>query len=315
VNFNCTACNDCVAVCPVERDNEFNYGMGKSKAIYLPHELAFPMKYAIDDTVCTKEECGKCVEACSYNAIDLKMEKKTITKKVSSVVFATGWEPYDAKALDNLGFGQYPDVITNVMIERYAALNGPTKGKIVRPSTGASDIKNIAFVQCAGSRDENHLPYCSAVCCTASLKHVNFVREQYPDAKIFVFYIDLRVLGRNEDFLAKVQKDENVIFIKGKVAKVTQDAQTNNLVVEAEDILSGVKSCEEVEMVVLATGIVPSKVDPQINVPCDDDGFIIADAERGIFAAGCAKKPVDVSGAVKDATGAALKALQISNAG
>ncbi|MDH5682399.1 MAG: FAD-dependent oxidoreductase, partial [Spirochaetota bacterium] len=128
INENCTACGDCVAVCPAERPNSFNFGMDKTKAVYLPHEMAYPMKYVIDDKYCQKESCGKCVEACKYQAIDLAMKEKTHELSVGAVVYATGWNPYEATKMDNLGMGRYENVLSNIMLERIAAANGPTKG-------------------------------------------------------------------------------------------------------------------------------------------------------------------------------------------
>jgi len=310
VNDNCTACGKCADVCPVERPNDFNFGLDKTKAIYLPHSMAFPMKYIIDTGACLGAECAKCVPACQYNAIDLGMQTQKLDIKVGSVVVATGWEPYDATKLDNLGFGKYPNVITNVMMERLAAPDGPTHGKIVRPSDG-KEVNSIAFVQCAGSRDENYLPYCSAVCCLGSLKQVTYIKEQNPDTKVFIFYIDIRTPGILEEFFLKVQGYEGLSLVKGKVAKIEEDPQTKDLTVEADDIASGIKAREKVEMVVLATGIVPTtagtKIPTEINY--DDYGFI-ASEEPGIYAAGCAKRPADVSMSVQDATGAALKGIQ-----
>lgn len=312
VNENCTGCNACVEVCPVERPNDFNFGMDKTKAIYLPHEFAFPMKYVIDERVCKKQECAKCVSACKYNAIDLKMEPKVITLKAGSVVFATGWNPYDASKIDNLGFGRYQNVITNMMMERLASKNGPTEGKILRPSDG-KEIKKIAFVQCAGSRDENHLPYCSFICCLASMKQATYVREQYPESEVIIFYIDIRATGRNEKFYKKVQKDEKIKFIKGKVAQIEEDTGTKDLTVIAEDAVAGKKIQEKVEMVVLATGMSPVTRDAKIpaNISYDDDGFIISGLNgEGLYAAGTARKPLDVYSSVQDSSAAALKAIQ-----
>jgi quinone-modifying oxidoreductase subunit QmoA len=144
-------------------------------------------------------------------AIELDMKPRTITAKVKAIVWATGWRPYDATKIDNLGFGKYPNVITNVIMERYASVNGPTDGKIVRPSDNA-EVKSVGFVQCAGSRDENHLPYCSAICCLASMKQATYVREQYPDAEVHMFYIDVRSPGRLEDFYVDRQEDEKMHF-------------------------------------------------------------------------------------------------------
>ncbi|MEW5706743.1 MAG: CoB--CoM heterodisulfide reductase iron-sulfur subunit A family protein [Actinomycetota bacterium] len=312
VNENCTACGDCVEACPVERPNEHNFGLDTTKAIYLPHQMAFPMRYVIDRKACKGAGCNKCVEACKYNAIELDMEPQTVELNVGSIVFATGWEPYDAKKLDNLGFGIVDNVITNMMMERYAAKNGPTGGKIVRPSDG-NEPQSVAFVQCAGSRDENHLSYCSYICCMASLKQAMYVREQYPEAKIYIYYIDLRAPGRYEKFLNKVESDDKVTFIKGKVANIEADPATGNPVVEAEDIMTGTKIKQQVDLVVLATGMQPSTAESKLaaDVKYEENGLILEDPSKpGIYAAGCAKRPVDVTTSVKDATGSALKAIQ-----
>lgn len=305
VNEKCTACGECVEACPAERSNEFNCGLDNTKAVYLPYEMSYPMRYVIDEQACTK--CGTCVDTCKYGAIDLDMPAKTIDLKVGSIVMATGWQPYDAAKIDNLGFGACQNVITNVMMERLAAPNGPTKGKIVRPSDG-KEPRSVVFVQCAGSRDENHLSYCSAVCCLASLKQATYIREQNPDSKVHLFYIDVRAQGKYEDFYANVQSDENVSLVKGKVAKVTEDPATGDVTVEAEDILPGTKSRVTADLVVLATGMVPTPVGSNIPVTCDENGFVVSG--KGIYAAGVAKRPSDVAAANRDATGAALRAIQ-----
>ena len=314
VNNKCTACGACVEACPVERSDEYNYGMSNTKAIYLPFDMAYPMQFAIDGSVCKGSECGKCVESCPYDAIDLEMKAESIEIEVQSVIWATGWEPYDAKKIDGLGFGQCANVITNVMMERLASVDGPTLGKIQRPSDG-KEIESIAFVQCAGSRDENYQKHCSGVCCMGSLKQTRYVREQYPEAEICVFYIDIRAPGRLEDFYAAVQEDEKVELIKGKVAKITEDSASGDLEVEAEDTLSGEYVKRKVGMVVLATGIVPTDAGVALEMDGelekDEHGFVTNDQSLGgMLGAGCAKRPVDVSACVRDATGTALKALQ-----
>jgi quinone-modifying oxidoreductase, subunit QmoA len=312
VNDRCTACNECVAVCPAERPNAFNLGMGKTKAIYLAHELAFPMKYAIDDTACALTECAKCVDVCRYGAIDLTMREKTLTLKAGAVIVATGWDPYDAGRIDNLGFGTYPDVITNVMMERLAAPNGPTRGQILRPSDGRV-VESAVFVQCAGSRDQNHLGYCSGICCLASLKEATYLRERNPEARAHIFYIDLRTPGTYEFFQTKVLADDHITIVKGKVARVSEDRARGQLVVEAEDILSGGKSRLSVDLVVLASGMVPSlaRGAPAGALALDGDRFVLeAGTGDGIFAAGCAKAPVDVATSVQDATAAAALAIE-----
>jgi quinone-modifying oxidoreductase subunit QmoA len=310
VNEKCVACDECTAVCPSERDNDHNYGLDKTKAIYLPHSMAYPTRYVVDRDAC-EPSCDKCVSACKYGAIDLDMQPKTTEIEVSAVVYATGWKPYDMSKLENLGAGEIPNVINNVTMERLAHGHGPTKGQILRPSD-QKKVETVAFVQCAGSRDENHLPYCSSICCLASLKQATYVRLANPDSKVYIFYIDIRSPGRYEDFATEVQKDENITLVKGKVAKITS-GQNGNVILEAEDILNGGKINLEVDMAVLATGMESSLKGESLPdiVQLDENGFITPNLQKsGIISAGVAKFPGDVSSSIQDSTGAALKAIQ-----
>jgi len=316
VNDNCVGCDACAQACPSFRDNEFNFGMDKTKAAYLPFSQAFPFKYVIDSKSCPKDCMKPCLEACKYNAIDVNMKPETISLKVGAVVLATGWNPYDMSKLDILGSGQIKNVITNMMLERLASSDGPTNGKIVRPSDG-KEAKNIAFVQCAGSRDENHLQYCSYICCLASLKHAMYVREQYPDSKVQIFYIDIRTPGLYENrFYWKIKDDPNVIFTKGKVAKITEEAGTKDVTVEVEDIFKGSKIKATFDMVVLATGMDLTTKESKVgtNISYTPDGLVDDSAlKKGIYAVGTLKSPADVARSVQDATGAAIKCIQSVN--
>ncbi len=312
VNEKCTGCGKCAEACTMEVENPFNYGMDKMKAAYLPHMMAYPMRYVLDPALVKSDEAQKVKEACPYDAIDLDMEPKSMELKVGSIVWATGWKPYDANKLDTYGFGQYPDVITNVMMERLASWTGPTEGKIVRPSDGNAP-GTVAFVQCAGSRDENHLPFCSGVCCLASMKHARYVHDQYPDAKVYIFFIDIRATDRMEDFYTKVKADENVQFFKGKVAQITQDEANKKLVLKVEDTTTEALHEIAADLVVLATGMQPNTAENPIpaQVPYDDYGFVASQtAAAGIYAAGCTRTPTGVQESVQDGTSAALKAIQ-----
>lgn len=309
INDKCTACGDCVKACPQSRKNEFNYSMDETSSIYLPFENAYPLKYVIDKKTCLGDSCNECVDICKYGAIDLNEQEKIISAEVKSVIWAVGWEPYDANKLDLLGYGKYPDVITNVMMERLSSINGPTQGQIIRPSTGAK-VNSVAFVQCAGSRDENHLDYCSSVCCMASLKQTAYIREQYPDAEIHVHYIDVRSNGLLEDFYNNVQKDPKIHFHRGKAAKVFMDDSTRNLVIEAEDSLTGNLMQYSVELVVLATGMKPATENIPIDKSLlDDDGFLKSNG-NGTIGCGVITKPRDVASTVREATGAVIRAIQ-----
>ena len=312
VNENCTCCGDCAAACETEIDSDYDFGMKKVKGAYLPFEMAFPSRYVISPQIIGTDDAQKCADACQYDAVDLGMESKTIDFKVGAIVWSTGWEPYDATKIDNLGFGQYDNIITNMMMERLAAPNGPTKGNIVRPSDDKAPA-SIAFVQCAGSRDENHLPYCSYICCMASLKQATYVRERYPEARIYIFYIDIRSPGdRYEKIYKKIKEDENVFLIKGKVAEVS-DAGDGKVTVVAENAVTGEKTHQTVDMVVLATGMQPTAALAKLpaDLKTNADGFMINDFEKGgMFAAGVANKPFDVVSSNQNATGMALKAIQ-----
>jgi quinone-modifying oxidoreductase subunit QmoA len=313
VNENCTVCGACAEACGTEIPSDYDFGMKQVKAAYLPFAMAFPARYVIDPRIVGTEEGQRVKAACPYDAVDLEMQPKSLSLNVGAVVWATGWVPYDAKKMDNLGFGKHANIVTNMMMERLAAPNGPTQGKVLRPSDGKAP-ESIAFVQCAGSRDENYLPYCSYICCMASLKQATYVRAQYPEAKIYIFYIDLRAPGyRYEKFYENIKKDPNVFFIKGKVAEVSEEKATGKITVVAENAVTGEKIHQAVEMVVLATGMQPTAAVNKLPgaVKTTPDGFILNDfAAGGMFAAGCANKPADVVSSNQNATGMALKAIQ-----
>ncbi|MEW6442144.1 MAG: CoB--CoM heterodisulfide reductase iron-sulfur subunit A family protein [bacterium] len=312
VNENCTSCGACAEACSLMVPNEFDLDMSQRKAAYLPFEMAYPNQYVLDPQIIGTDDANRCLQACKYNAIDLTMQPRVLTEKVASIIVATGWRPYDAKKMDKLGFGRIPNVITNVMMERLASTNGPTQGKLLRPSD-KKPVRSVIFAQCAGSRDENHLAYCSGVCCLASMKQATYVREQDPEAQVRIFYIDVRAMGKFEDFYAASQKDGKLQFVKGKVAKIEEDPATQDVIVEVEDTMSGEKIRAQADMVVLATGMVPNTAGERLpmDVAYDEFGFVVSDgSQKGIYAAGCAKRPVDVASALQDATGSALKAIQ-----
>ena len=310
VNNRCTICGECAKVCPVERPNDFNFGLDKTKAIYIPYENAYPSKYVIDPQYCKFDECKMCLDVCKYNAIDFNEHKQKYRVEARALIWATGWDPYDATRLENLGFGKYPNVITNMMMERLASPFGPTKGEIRIPNFDM-ELKEVAFVQCAGSRDENHLEFCSTVCCLASMKQAHYIRTQYPDTKIHIFYIDLRANGILEDFYNRTKADPLIEFHRGKVAKVWQNPQNKRLVVEAEDTLAGVLTKKEVDLVVLATGMQPTtskRIIPLDNI-IDDNGFVRNELDGAIIGCGTCVSPKDVASVVQEATGATMKAI------
>jgi len=295
-----------------ERPDDFNLGMKTTKALYYPHDMAYPPGPLLDREALSEADEKYLREKCPEGAIDWDAAPEEIEIEAGAVILATGWRPFDAARLDNLGYGRYANVITNVMMERLAAVDGPTGGRIQRPSDGKAP-QNVAFVQCAGSRDENHLAYCSAVCCMASLKQIRYLREADPDSRATVFYIDVRTIGRLEKFYYSLLDDPDVSFFKGKVASIEQIEGSGNLHLEVEDTLAGKKPELEFDLVVLATGIVPNTdgLGVQFELGKDEYGFVDpASSTEGVFTAGCARSPCDVSQAVKESTAAALKAIQ-----
>ncbi len=269
--------------------------------------------------------------------------------KAGSIVLAAGWKPYDATKLSHLGYG-LANVVTNVEFEEIAK-----KGKITRAD--GKPARKVAFIQCAGSRDAEHLPYCSHFCCSTSLKQARYVREANGDAMAMIFYKDIRTPGQTELFYKNMQNDPGVMLTKAEVKGVAEEG--GKLFVHATDTLLGSAIKVEADMVVLATGIVPAtapfqtwwdgmteagkKGDAERNkfteenprpdgilnlgykqgpeVPSLEGGFGFVDSNflcfqyetrrTGIYAAGCVRQPMTINEAAEDATGAAMKAIQV----
>ena len=291
----------------------FDLGLSRRKALALPHRMAFPYLHVLDKQALTGEEIEALKKIEPQGAIDLDQKEQEISIKVGAIIVATGWKPFDATQMPLLGFGKVPNVITNVQMERYCAGNGPTAGQILRPSD-TQPPKSVAFVQCVGSRDENHLPYCSGVCCMGSLKQARYVRSKLPETEVSIFYIDIRTIGRLEKFYYDLLSDPKIKFIKGKVPKITETGD-HQPVLHVEEMLHQRKLEAEFDLVVLASGVVPSTAEEKIPgaaVTYDANGFVVDTPAAGIVGAGCVKRPLDVSRSVKDATAAALKAIQIA---
>lgn len=234
---------------------------------------------------------------------------ETIT--VGSIVTATGWQPYDANKLAHLGYGK-PNVLTNVEFE-----------ELVKNNPKRALPKNILFIQCAGSRDKDHLPYCSGFCCGTSLKQASYIRELSPESNVFIVYKDIRTLGLYEEFYKEVQKDDQIFFTKGEIANINEE--TTGLKAQVKDTLIGEDISLNVDMIVLATGMVPNGTEdlnlnyrlgkglPELKYNFSDSHFICFPYETrrtGIFAAGSLRAPMDIASSKDDAAGAMLKAIQ-----
>ncbi|MFA5183707.1 MAG: hydrogenase iron-sulfur subunit, partial [Syntrophales bacterium] len=252
----------------------------------------------------------------------IKSDGNVETIRVGSVVIAAGWRPYDATKLTKLGYGLSKDVITNIEMEELAK-----SGKLVRPSDG-KPAESVAFIQCAGSRDPEHLPYCSDFCCLASLKQALYVRQANPRATAMILYKDIRTPGQTELFYKQVQSDPGVMLTKAEIAGVSL-GEGGKLLINATDTLLGDNVVFEADLLVLATGMVPVTNDeavinltyrqgpglPEIEpyMGFADSNFICFPYETrrtAIYAAGCVHQPMTMALAAEDGTGAALKAIQ-----
>lgn len=315
VNDNCTACGDCAKAVSAQFPDEYNYGLTQRKGAYLPHVMAHPMRYVIDPRIVGTEDGAKAKAACKYDAVDLEQKEQEIRLPAGAVVWATGWRPYDAAKIQPYGHGRVPNVVSSVEFERMADPKGPTGGRIVRPSDG-KEAKKVAFIQCAGSRDRNHLLHCSRICCMASLKQTTYVTDAYADADVSVYYIDIRAIDRFEDFYAKIKAKPNVKFIKSKPASIVENKATGSPVIHGVNTEGYLRYADEHDLVVLAVGMEPSvdKASFPVQLVVNEEGFIEPAAENGaIFAAGCSADALDVNRAVQSATAATLRAIQVVN--
>lgn len=315
VNEKCTACGDCARAVAAEIPDAFEYGLTTTKAAYLPHAMAYPQRYVIDPSIIGTPDAERAKAACKVGAIELDMGEQTVNLTVGSIIWATGWKPYDAARIQPYGYGRFPNVVTSVEFERLADPQGPTGGKLLRPSDG-KEAKNIAFIQCAGSRDENHLRHCSRICCMASLKQTQYVREAYPDGsgKSTIYYIDIRAIDRFEDFYQKVQQDPAVSFIKSKVARIAED-KDGNPILHGVDTEGYHRYASTHDLVVLAVGMEPEAKGIALpdDIIMDSSGFIEGSKDSGMFGAGAAASPLDVNRATQSATAAALRAIQVTH--
>ncbi len=314
IDEGCNGCGSCADAVETEVPNEFNYGLDKIKAVHLPHEHAYPMKYVLSPEVIGTDDAEKIKAACASGHVDLDATPQEGELAVGAIIWATGWKPYDSNRLEVYSYAHSPDIINNVEMERLASPDGPTKGKILRPSDG-KEPKRIAMIQCAGSRDINHLPYCSMICCLASLKHAAYVREQYPDAEVDIYYIDIRAHDKMTSFYERVKRDAKVNFIKSKPGHITL-GEDGRPIIHGEKTIGDREIYDETyDLVVLATGMEPSlPADTMFDAAPERDeyGFVIngEDSDNGQFAAGVAGGPFDVALSTQTATASALRAIQ-----
>jgi len=324
----CTACGECAEACVLngEIGNEFELGLGKRAAIYMPFAEAVPPVYAVDSERCLflrEGKCGEspaCVDACPEGAIDFEQQEEIIEFEVGSVVVAIGYDQFDARIKPELGYGQYPNVITGLEFERLSSASGPTAGKI---TLNGREPKEVVFIQCVGSRDQSvgH-EYCSRVCCMYTAKQAHLVKERIPEAEVTVFYMDVRAFGKGfEEFYDRV-RGEGVRYRRGSPSEIYKRGE--KVIVRAEDTILGEPLEMEADLVVLATGVVPRAdvrdVAGLLNLERSPDGFFaeahpkmrpVDTVSDGIYLAGCCQGPKDIPDTVAQAKAAASSAIVV----
>jgi heterodisulfide reductase subunit A len=321
---DCRLCGFCERVCPVEVPSEFNRGLSKRKAVYIPFAQAIPAAYTVDFEHCTK--CGRCVKVCPTKAIDLDQREEVVEETVGAVIVATGYDLYPGEKLPEYMYGVENDVVDSLQFERILDVQGPTRGEIKRPSDNRP-VKRVVFIQCAGSRDINHLPYCSKICCMYTAKHALLFMERVPGGEAYVFYIDVRAGGKGfEEFIKRAQ-EHGAVYIKGRVSRVYRDRETGDVIVEGYDLLDNREVVIRADLVVLALGVVSAldrKLAESLKIPVDQYMFVseihpklrpVETPVSGVLVAGTAQGPKDIPESIAQAASAAAKAAELLLAG
>jgi heterodisulfide reductase subunit A2 len=342
----CTGCGRCSELCPTSVPNEFDCGLGKRKAVYIPSPYAVPNKAIIDAKNCLhikgmekgKDVCRLCqkgndkkgIPGCEAGAIDFNQKDEIIEIEIGNIIVATGFQQFDPSKIYQYGYGRYDNVLTGLEFERLTNSSGPTSGKVLMKD--GTEPKSVAILHCIGSRDANYHKYCSRVCCMYSLKFAHLLREKLPDARVYQLYIDMRCAGSGyEEFYERLQA-EGVEFVRGKAAEIINDAQApeekGKLVVMVEDTLVRRKRRLAVDMAVMSCALEPRADTEQLArilaLSRKADGFFlekhpkldpVATTTDGIYVVGCCQSPKDIPDTVAQASAAAARALALISKG
>ena len=327
----CTSCGECEKVCPVIVPDEYQEGLSSRKAIYLPFPQAVPSAFSLDAEAClgfNPIACGKCLEVCDKKCIDFDATDEFLDLEVGSVIVATGMEVYDPRENDEYGYTRFPNVVTSMEFERLINAGGPTDGELVRPSDREVPLR-VGFVQCVGSRSVHRgVPYCSNFCCMNTIKETLLLADHYPESHSTVYYMDIRAFGKGFEDLYRRSREAGVRYVRGLPGNVREDSESQDLVVEVENTLTGAMEEHRLDMLVLAVGMVPRRangngrrsIDEILSLSHTSDGFVMeahpklkpVDAPtRGVYFAGCVESPKDVKDSVTQAGAAAARAANL----
>jgi heterodisulfide reductase subunit A len=319
----CIACGTCAEKCPAKADDEYNEGISKRKAIYVPYPQAVPLKYVIDKDRCIyfqKGKCKACEKFCPTGAIRFDDREEEIRLQVGSVVFTGGLQTFDPTPFEPYGYGKYPNVVTSLEFERILSAGGPSGGHVLRPSDGREPAR-IAWIQCVGSRDQNRCdhPYCSSVCCMYAIKEALIAKEHIGhDFEPAVFFMDMRTHGKDFEKYYERAKSDGVRFVRSRIHTISQADETGTLLfryaTESGEIVE-----EPFDMAVLSVGMEPSasavETAKKLGLRLTSDLFVeapdmnpVATSRPGIYVAGVIQGPKDIPQSVMEASAAACAA-------
>jgi heterodisulfide reductase subunit A len=310
----CIGCRLCEYECPVEYPDPFEEGMGSIRAIAVPFSNAIPQYAVLNPDYCTA--CGACIRACPTDAVKFDQVAETFTVEAGAVILATGYRLNSTSLKPQYHASESKNIVPPLYMERLLAPHGPY-GRVLRPSDGKIPA-SIAFVLCAGSRDQSiGVPYCSRVCCMYSIKQAMLLSGALPTADLTLYYMDIRAFGKGFEPFYQNAKAMGINFVKGKVARITPQ-EDGDLALRVEALEDGGRVMENRhDLVVLAQGIVPELVTPeQFGVQKEEDGFLRTpdptrpawSGREGIFVAGTAAGPKDIVDSIIEAGAAAMEA-------
>ncbi len=331
----CNGCGECEKACPVEvseppafielREPGEAAGIGDGnilrithKAIHPARPMAFPTAFTVDRDLCSPE-CRECEKACPSHAVELDQTDREEEIRAGAVLVTTGWEPYPLSKVEEYGYGRYPNVVSNLEMERLLSLGDQIPN--ADPAFSLDRLNEVGFIQCVGSRDERHLSYCSSVCCSATIKQILHFKEKVPDAHCHVFFMHIRTTGFEEELYRRVRELGGVDFIKDRPARIESDEETGKINVTVLDPVLDKKLSMKLDLLVLAGGMCPSSesqdLSEKLGLPKNDHSFFEShlqcfpeESQRtGIFVGGCAREPMNVGQSIESAHRGAMKAL------